>query len=174
MTTINGYRQLYEADNHESYYSSSLASSNNQASLFSLHNTNLLSTNNRNNTFDLHPDLQRARDILQNGLCGCFSDIPSCIGATFCPCCLFGYNYLESNQGNGCVACLCSFILCAASRSYLQRYIGIHDSGIIANCFLCYFCGCCMIANDYRAIKAMKQYEKDVTPLPIQNTMNMA
>jgi len=99
----------------------------------------------------------------QEGLCGCFSDIESCLCSCFCPCVQIGRNWEAIGEGE----CLtCGLIYCAVQvftglgcivhmmeRGKVRAKYGMEENAVMD--LLCaWCCGCCAMAQEAREIKA--------------------
>mmetsp|Transcript_46557 Transcript_46557/g.53969 ORF Transcript_46557/g.53969 Transcript_46557/m.53969 type:complete len:159 (+) Transcript_46557:37-513(+) len=96
-----------------------------------------------------------------SGLFGCFSDIPSCLMATFLPCVQYGTNY-QAVHKDGCCVQGCLFVCLSGCglgclihmglRQAIRTKFNINPDGmpdLIATCC----CACCAIAQEAREIE---------------------
>lgn len=109
------------------------------------------------------------KDIMMNGLCGCFDDCGSCCMAMCFRPCLFGQT--QSQIGESCfLNCFCYGLCCGVGRSRVQESLGVPDSGCFMNCCIHAFCGCCATAQESRAVRAWILSGK---PAPIPGAVSM-
>lgn len=105
------------------------------------------------------PDLQKARDIMVNGLFSCFDDVVPFILVCFVPCLISGYNYQESGAGSFLVGCCCWCCVCGSARSHVYAAAGAADAdpGCAINCLIHLFITTwCAIPQEYRAVQHIR------------------
>lgn len=100
------------------------------------------------------PDILAAREIMNNGLCGCLSDPCNCLLAWCFRPCVFGNNFSRSEQGPCIIGCCCSFWLCGLARGGIQRFVGVADDGCVLNCLTHICCPLCAVTQESRALDA--------------------
>lgn len=98
-------------------------------------------------------ELSTARNIMNNELCGCCTEVDACIFSLFLPCIVNGLNYSNSNTGSFCIGCCCAVFTVGCTRSGVQRYVGVNDEGCIMGCLYHIVFGPCAMAQEYKSIR---------------------
>eukprot|EP01088_Endostelium_zonatum_P005291 TRINITY_DN16853_c0_g1_i1.p1 TRINITY_DN16853_c0_g1~~TRINITY_DN16853_c0_g1_i1.p1 ORF type:complete len:106 (+),score=5.20 TRINITY_DN16853_c0_g1_i1:99-416(+) len=96
-------------------------------------------------------------------LCGCFSDIETCLCVWCCPCIQFGRNAEKVKEGQGILCGVLWFVVMAFTglgcvlqfymRGQIREKYGMEANPLMD--LLCsWFCGCCTMAQEARELKA--------------------
>merc|ERR1711970_44511 len=98
-----------------------------------------------------------------HGICGCFSNMTTCMLGWCCPCVLFGNTAAKVGQTDCLKGCLSMFVPClnlyclCQNRKMVREANGIEGSA--GGDFACtYCCGCCALIQQAYTVNAVDSF----------------